>query len=120
MLSADGSKDACRILKDLKKQLPTETAMLGDVRFRDKKKFPGLQAADALAFGAFQIEPTNPILVDGPEHQTIAQANRSVLVKPPIFRYELDATMLGALKTEILALVEMRKRYAKSLKLGDK
>jgi hypothetical protein len=42
------------------------------------------------------------------------------LVKPPIFRYELDATMLGALKTEILALVEMRKRYAKSLKLGDK
>jgi hypothetical protein len=115
---AVGSKDAGRIVKELKKQLPTETALLGSVHFGDKKKSPGLQAADALAFGAFQIEPKYPLLIDGPEDQSIAQANRSVLVRPPIFRCELDATTLGALKTDILALVEMRKRYTQSLKFG--
>ncbi len=112
---APGSKDVQRITADLKKQLPEETAMFGGVTLHDKKRFPGLQAADALAFGAFHQEPTNPELIDGPADQTIAQANRAVLVKPPIFRCELDAKTLGALKTDILVLAEMRKRYAADL-----
>jgi hypothetical protein len=147
---AQGSKDAERIRAELRKQLPTETAMVGGVTFEDKKKLPGLQVSDALAFGAFQIEPGNPQqvvriqqkgplgspsfcgllrkrevpnvtfepLVDIPEDYNISQANRAVLVRPPIFRCELDGATLGALKTDILALVEIRKRYAESLKNG--
>ena len=113
---AHGSKDADRITTELRKQLPTETVMFGGVTFKDKKRFPGLQVADALAFGAFHVEPTSPQLVDGPEDQTILQARRAVLVKPPIFRCELDERTLRALKADILALVEMRKLYAESLK----
>jgi hypothetical protein len=90
--------------------------MLGGVTFEDKKKLPGLQAADALAFGAYQIEPTNPQLVDNPDHHSLAQAGRAVLVRPPIFRCELDAKTLRDLKADILALVEIRKRYSESQK----
>jgi Protein of unknown function (DUF3800) len=113
---ARGSKDVYRITSDLKKQLPKETTMFGGVTLQEKRRFPGLQAADALAFGAYHVEPTNPHLIDGPEDQTIMQANRAVLVKPPIFRCELDERTFSALKTDILAMVEMRKRYAESLK----
>jgi hypothetical protein len=41
-----------------------------------------------------------------------ADCKRRVLVKPPIYYCRLDAAMLGALKSDILALVEIRKRYA--------
>jgi hypothetical protein len=33
-------------------------------------------------------------------------------VKPPIYHCCLDAAMLGALKSDILTMVELRKRYA--------
>jgi hypothetical protein len=113
---AAGSKDAERIRAALKEQLPAETAMLGSVTFGDKKTFPGLQASDALAFGAYQIEPTGPQLSDVPEGATISQMEQSSQVKPPIFRCALDAETLRLLKDDILALVDIRKRYAESLK----
>jgi hypothetical protein len=113
---AAGSKDAERIRAAMKKQLPAETAMLGSVTFGDKKTFPGLQASDALAFGAYQIEPTAPQLSDLPEGATISQVSQSSQAKPPIFRCALDADTLRSLKDDILALVDIRKRYVESLK----
>jgi hypothetical protein len=113
---APGSKDVERIKAALKKQLPVETEMLGNVIFGDKKKFPGLQASDALAFGAYQVEPKGPKLSDIPEIATISQVSQSSQAKPPIFRCELDAETLRSLKSDILALVDIRKRYAERLK----
>ena len=91
--------------------LETRTA-LGEVEFGDKKKHPGLQAADALAFGAYKLMPTNPQMIDMPEGDTLAQANQRVAAEPPIYHCCLDAAMLGALKSDILTMVELRKRYA--------
>jgi hypothetical protein len=85
---------------------------LGEVCFGDKKTYPGLQAADALSFGAYKLMPTNPEVVDIPQDGTLAQSHRNALSKPPIFHCRLDAAMLGALKSDILALVEIRQRYA--------
>jgi hypothetical protein len=113
---ADGSEDAKRIRAALRKQLPVETAMLGSVTFGDKKAFPGLQASDALAFGAYQMEPTGPKLSDLPDGATISQVTQTSPAKPPIFRCALDAETLRSLKDDILALVDIRKRYAESLK----
>lgn len=108
---AAGSADCKRLLGDMKKQVPETRATLGEVKFDDKKN-PGLQAADALTFGAYKLMPTNPQMIDMPQDDTLAQANRRVAVKPPIYHCRLDAVMLGALKSDILALVEIRKRYA--------
>jgi hypothetical protein len=113
---AAGSKDAERIRATLKKQLPADTAMLGSVTFGDKKIFPGLQASDALAFGAYKTEPNGPQLSDLPEGTRLSQATQSSPAKPPIFRCALDGETLRSLKSDILALVDIRKRYAESLK----
>ena len=113
---AAGSNDAERIRATLKKQLPVETAMLGSVTFEDKKAFPGLQASDALAFGAYQMEPKEPALSNLPDGVTISQIAQTSPAKPPIFRCALDAETLRSLKDDILALVDIRKRYAESLK----
>ena len=113
---AAGSKDAERIRATLKKQLPVETAMLGSVTFEDKKAFPGLQASDALAFGAYQMEPKGPALSDLADGATISQVAQTSSAKPPIFRCVLDAETFRSLKNDILALVDIRKRYAESLK----
>ncbi len=109
---AAGSADCKRLLRDMKKQVLETRATLGEVEFDDKKKHPGLQAADALTFGAYKLMPTNPQMIDMPQDDTLARANRRVAVKPPIYHCRLDAAMLGALKSDILALVEIRKRYA--------
>jgi hypothetical protein len=109
---AVGSADCKRLLRDMKKQVPETRTALGEVEFGDKKKHPGLQAADALAFGAYKLMPTNPQMTDMPEGDTLAQANQRVAVKPPIYHSRLDAAMLGALKSDILTMVELRKRYS--------
>jgi hypothetical protein len=91
---AVGSADCKRLLRDLKKQVPETRTALGEVEFGDKKKHPGLQAADALAFGAYKLMPTNPQMIDMPEGDTLAQATSA----PPIYHCCLDAAMLGAIK----------------------
>jgi transcriptional regulator with XRE-family HTH domain len=113
---AVGSKDAERIRAAVKKQLPIEAAMLGSVTFGDKKAFPGLQASDALAFGAYQMEPKGPVLSDVPEGANISDVSESSQAKLPIFRCALDPDTLRSLKSDILALVDIRKRYAEDLK----
>jgi hypothetical protein len=96
----------------MKKQVPETRTVLGEVEFGDKKKHPGLQAADAVAFGAYKLMPTNPQMIDMPDGDSLTLANQRVAVKPPIYHCRLDEAMLGALKNDILAMVELRKRYA--------
>ena len=96
----------------MKKQVPETCTTLGEVEFGDKKKHLGLQAADALAFGAYKLMATNPQMIDMREGDTLAQANQHVAVKPPIYHSRLDAAMLGALKSDTLTMVELRIRYA--------
>ena len=74
----------------MKKQVPETCTTLGEVEFGDKKKHLGLQAADALAFGAYKLMATNPQMIDMREGDTLAQANQHVAVKPPIYHSRLN------------------------------
>ena len=78
--------------------------------FGEKKKFPGLQIADALSFGALKIAPDNPDMIDLPQEAPLAHARQAVQVKPPIYHCRLDETLLAPHKTDIEMLVEIRKR----------
>ena len=108
-----GSADAPRIISQVKKDLPDDTRMLGKVVFGDKKKFPGLQAADCLAYGALNMEREAILSFGEFTSGSLEDAKRAAPnVRPPVMRLHLDAAALGSLKTDILALVDYRKRYA--------
>lgn len=112
---ARGHRDCFRVINDIKKQLPAETAMLGGLSFEDKRRFPGLQASDALAFGSYKRSESNePFLMDIPQTGDLIAARRRAVIKPPIFHCDLDAETLGALKSDILALIDIRRRFAET------
>ena len=111
---APGSMDAYRIVQQLRKQPETQDIMnmFDGLSFGPKEKFPGLQVSDSLSFGALKITPTAPLMIDINEDSTLAQSRKAVQWKPPVFHCRLDERHLGALKSDILALVEIRKLIA--------
>jgi hypothetical protein len=111
---ARGSADACRVVQQLRKQPETKDVvkMLGGVSFEPKEKWPGLQASDALAFGAAKLMPSNPEMVEAPEDSSLAHATQILSYKPPVYHLKLDQAALAALKSDILTMVEIRKRIA--------
>jgi hypothetical protein len=83
---AAGSDDSHRIIRQLRKQPETQeiAKMLAPaaLSFGQKKKFPGLQASDALSFVTLKIAPTNPEMIDLPQHAPLAHSFE------PVFRRE--------------------------------
>jgi len=115
---AAGSKDALRIHQQIKKTFPELAAMLGSVSFGDKKRLPGLQAADSLAHPALAEEKRPGLdLRSFPATGSLVEARRatSSTVIPPVFRVHLDATVLASLKQTILERSELQRRYAEAL-----
>lgn len=110
---AAGSADALRVVAQLRKQPETQdiVKMLGGVSFEPKEKWPGLQASDALAFGAAKLMPSSPEMIDAPEGASLAYAAR-LPYKPPIYHVKLDQPQLAMLKSDILTMVEIRKQIA--------
>jgi hypothetical protein len=111
---AKGSLDSHRVIQIILKQPETQdiAEMLAPapLSFGEKKKFPGLQASDALSFGALKLMPSNPDMVDIPEDAPLAVAQQSVRVKPVIYHCRLDQVLLAPHKTDIEMMVEFRKR----------
>jgi hypothetical protein len=73
---AKGSLDSHRVIQLIRKQPETQdiAAMLAPapLAFGEKKRFPGLQASDALSFGALKLMPSNPEMVDIPQDAPLA------------------------------------------------
>jgi hypothetical protein len=116
---AAGSADAGRIVQQLRKQPETQdiASMLAPVAvsFGDKKRVPGLQVSDSLAFGALKLAPAteNPgVLIDIPQDAPLPDWQSTTQAKPPVAYCRLDETLLGLLKSDILTMVEIRKRIA--------
>jgi hypothetical protein len=115
---AAGSKDAPRIHQQIKKTFPELAPMLGSVTFGDKKRLPGLQAADSLAHPALAEEKRPGLdLRPFPTTGTLVEARRatSSTITPPVFRVHLDAAVLGSLKQAILERSELQRRHAEAL-----
>lgn len=103
---APGSRDAFRIHTNFKKALQEHKKLLGIVEFGDKKKYPGLQAADSLAHPSF-VEETRDLSLDlrplRPTDTLVhAQRMSRDTVIPPVFRLELNAQNLAELKTKMV------------------
>lgn len=105
-LGARGSKDAVRIHDRIKKLLPNDTKTLGEISFGEKKKFPGLQAADSLVHPAFGEEGRGNLdLREIPSMGTLEDVRRATrdTVTPPTFHSSLGAEELGSLKKACLS-----------------
>jgi hypothetical protein len=92
--------------------------MLGSVSFGDKKRLPGLQAADSLAHPSLAEEKRPGLdLRPFPATGTLVEARRTTnsTIIPPVFRVHLDATVLASLKQTILERSELQRRYAEAL-----
>jgi hypothetical protein len=110
---AAGSPDSHRVIQLIRKQPETrdiaEMLAPAPLSFGEKKKFPGLQASDALSFGSLKLMPDHPEMVDIPQDAPLAFAQQSVQVKPVIYHCRLDETLLAPHKTDIEMMVEFRK-----------
>jgi uncharacterized protein DUF3800 len=114
-LGAPGSRDAERIHAQIKQDVPNESKIIGELSFGEKKKFPGLQAADSLAHPAFREEKKLVELLAFPTG-TIKHARRATKSSaiPPIFRVHLEDNTLGALKKDILVRIELEELARRS------
>lgn len=113
----DGAKnigDARRIFQQIKEAKITGLSeLLGTIEVGEKKQFLGLQAADALASGAYLEEQRGVATADFPvEDRTLKAARKIVRAKSPVFRISTeDGKLLAELKDNLLALIEMRRRF---------
>jgi hypothetical protein len=121
---AAGALDSQRVIQLIRKQPETrdiaEMLAPAPLSFGEKKKFPGLQASDALSFGALKLMPSNPEMVDIPQDAPLGQAQQSVQVKPVIYHCRLDQTLLAPHKTDIEMMVEFKKRVGTSSPISPK
>jgi hypothetical protein len=115
---AAGSEDSIRIVQQLRKQPETQDLMrmLGGVSFQPKARFPGLQVSDSLAFGSLKIAPAGLPLIDIPQDAPLSESQKTLGYKPAVYHCRLDEVLLGALKSDISALVEIRRRMADGIK----
>lgn len=95
-----------------RKKIAEVSEFLGSVALGEKKKVPGLQAADGLAFGAWHGEsrPDTEFLDVPPDAP--AKALRShALMRVPIFRCHVDERELGIFKKGYFTHIDLRRRY---------
>lgn len=109
---------ACEILKQLKKlQIDGVSEHLGTVTCGEREDFPGLQAADGLAYGSWNIEPLVDAgkvgLIPNPPGSTVAHAKQMSPKgqKIPYLRTHFDRKMLSTYRADLVEYYEFRRDY---------
>jgi hypothetical protein len=94
------------------KQLPGVSEFLGEVVIGEKRRVPGLQAADGLASGAWHLERKGIPQLGPPTQPSIQGWNpRQTGWRVPIMRCHIDPPTLAELKKDHFALVEYRRAF---------
>jgi|GEM_PF-2133681 len=108
-----GSGDAKTIFDEAKRDGPPEIAdLLGTLTYADKKCFPGLQAADFTAYGAFQAEQSSEMSYSAIDRDhTIKDAQRVVKYKSPVVKWPVTPALMKSLVANASADVERRQRF---------
>jgi hypothetical protein len=110
--------DAVRIFNLFKKQAPPELAkMAGKISFGEKKKFPGLQAADGIASSVFQFEkkpPKEPIYFPHNVYDEPIKVGRARRYgATPVYRLEATPKVLQDFRDNIFGEIEARKYFGR-------
>ncbi len=109
---ARGVGDAPRIVAQLRRHEPTNYGrFIGALAISDKKRFPGLQLADAVASHGWKEEQRGPELIDMPFNKTLKGAQRGVGARSPVYHVGLTPGALAALRKGIFDFREYRQRY---------
>jgi Protein of unknown function (DUF3800) len=96
-LLEDGHKnagDAVRIFAEAKKHGGELAPKLGVLAFGEKKKYPGLQAADGIVTTSQRIEARNAETYEDIDPSASIDGLRSELIKTPIFRAHCQRTVI--------------------------
>jgi hypothetical protein len=103
--------DAVRVFDEAKLEGdPALVRVLGAISFDDKRKWPGLQGADAIAYNAFGGEMREDVpIIDRPAGSTLKDDRRATKSKTPIYRCHV---------TEV-ELREFRKLHAISRSISE-
>jgi hypothetical protein len=106
--------DAVRIFHEVKSSEPELAPKLGAIAFDGKRKFPGLQAADMVAYNAFRGEMRDPtgIIIDRIEGATIEDDRKATKSKSPTYRCDITQSELKAFKELVLNRVAERETRA--------
>jgi hypothetical protein len=101
------------IVSQLKRKKIAEVSeLLGTVTLGEKKKVPGLQAADGLAFGAWHGEASpDTKFLNVPPDAAVKALRPQSMTKVPIFRCHVDERELGIFKKGYFTHVDLRRRY---------
>lgn len=110
-----GSGDAKVIFDDAKKTGPEElTSLLGTISYGDKAEFPGLQAADLLAFGAYRNEQTGDVpVVEQPKGYTIATP-KEASYKSPAYQFPITPAVMREFAEKGIAEQARRRAFWES------
>ena len=93
-----------------RKKIPEVSEFLGTVLLGEKKKVPGLQAADGLAFGAWHMESTkNYSLVDVAPDATVKALRAKTIMRIPTFRCHIDERELKIFKRGYFTHINLRR-----------
>jgi hypothetical protein len=102
------------IVSQLKRKRIREVSeFLGAAVPGEKKRVPGLQAADALATGAWRGEARDPQFTDIPQDASVSELRRIADEKIPIFRCHADERELGQFKDGYFAHIEHRREFGR-------
>lgn len=112
----DGSGDSLKVIREIQKTPETQdfAAMLGavPVAFGEKKKVPGLQAADMLAFGGLKAASAALEMHEAPDGVSAEELTAMSEIKPPLFHVRIDKDVLASLKGDIITMIKIRKLIA--------
>jgi hypothetical protein len=112
-LGDPGSGDAVVIFEDAKRDAPEELSrLLGVLSYGEKRIFPGLQAADLIAFGAFRREQRSPDdVISLPKGYTVQGSKGEANYHPPVFKFPFTAAVINELLRKGIADIEDRRRF---------
>lgn len=105
------------IVRQLKqKRISGVSEFLGTAVPGEKKKVPGLQAADGLASGAWHLEALGMPQLGPPQEPSLAsgraiQQTTATSMKTPLFRCHIDAEHLTNFKEGYFAHIEYRRQW---------
>jgi hypothetical protein len=106
---------AHEIVKRIKKlEIPGYSDCLGTATLGEKKEFPGLQAADGLAYGAWHHdEHMVDNLIDIASSPSLDAARKRTALRAPLFRCHIDAETIIALKRDMIVALEKRQTFGR-------
>jgi hypothetical protein len=94
-----------------KKRIPGISEFLGAAVPADKKKHPGLQAADGLASGAWHLEALGMPQLGPLQKPSLSRWSRTNEMKSPIFRCHIDGGELAKFKEGYFAHIAHRRQF---------